>query len=171
MSLTSYPSPLRHTPPDALKNTVQEGDDGDAGEGSGRDGSETSLIRAIQAAQEARGGLAVPSTLSARSFATGDAARAWRVDGPPPGSRIGLGLGVSSTAALILALSMAWSALDSALEVLFSLWILIPGEARLEIVYLPFFFEGGREGVEGSKLRAEDDCAFELSRTARRMRA
>lgn len=39
---------------------------------------------------------------------------------------LGLGLGLSSAAAVILELQMAWSALDSALEVILPLWILGP---------------------------------------------
>lgn len=59
----------------------------------------------------------------------------------PPGNRrgLGLGLGISSAAAVILALQMAWSALDSALEVILSLWILGPGKEG--------WVEGRREGV------------------------
>lgn len=94
-------------------------------------GSETNLIRAIQAAQRARGGTkGVPAASSSRSSsaAAGDITRMWRMDGPPPG---GSGGGGESTAAAVLALHAVWMALEAASEALLPLWMLSPGESVL----------------------------------------
>lgn len=96
--------------------------------------SETSLVRAIQAAQQARGGGGTKDSIfSSRSYtysAAGDTARTWRMDGPPPGSSTGGGGGGGgeSTAAAVLALHMVWVALEAASEALLPLWMLSPGK-------------------------------------------
>ncbi|CAM9553888.1 unnamed protein product [Ectocarpus fasciculatus] len=90
-----------------------------------KDNSEQNLIRAIQAAQQARGG--AKSVFSSRANVGngggGDIVRTWRMDGPPPG---GSG-GGETTAAVILALHLVWVALEAATEALLPLWMLSPG--------------------------------------------
>lgn len=85
------------------------------------------MIRAIQAAQQARGG--AKSVFSSRANGGnggggGDIVRTWRMDGPPPGGSEG----GETTAAVVLALHLVWVALEAATDALLPLWMLSPGK-------------------------------------------
>lgn len=90
-----------------------------------RDNSEQNLIRAIQAAQQARGGVTTKSFFVSRASSDEvDVRRTWRMDGPPTGN----GGDGESTAAAVLALQLVWMGLEAASEALLPLWMLSPGE-------------------------------------------
>ncbi|CAM9479719.1 unnamed protein product, partial [Hapterophycus canaliculatus] len=99
------------------------GGDGDSSENDAeRDNSEKNLIRAIQAAQQARG-RATKSIFSSRAGGDdGDVGRTWRMDGPPTGN----GGDGESTAAAVLVLQLVWMGLEAASEALLPLWMLSP---------------------------------------------
>ncbi|CBJ32831.1 conserved unknown protein [Ectocarpus siliculosus] len=92
-----------------------------------KDNSEQNLIRAIQAAQQARGGAKSVFSSGANGGngggGGGDIVRTWRMDGPPPGGSEG----GETTAAVVLALHLVWVALEAATEALLPLWMLSPG--------------------------------------------
>lgn len=160
---------------------------------SEKEGSEHNLVRAIQAAQQARGGTVIPTGAGGAGaggagavalaspgpsgqfggdgggggFGGGEGVgpRAWRVGG---GSTVvvsdeisgrggGGGGGESAAAAaVILALHMAWAALEAALEALLPLWMLSPGknqtnkqtnEKQKRACYSCFYLGGGRGGA------------------------
>ncbi|CAB1118429.1 unnamed protein product [Ectocarpus sp. CCAP 1310/34] len=107
------------------KDTGGVQDETARGGDSDKDNSEQNLIRAIQAAQQARGG--AKSVFSSRANGGnrggGDIVRTWRMEGPPPGGSEG----GETTTAMVLALHLVWVALEAATEALLPLWMLSPG--------------------------------------------
>ncbi|CAM9141606.1 unnamed protein product, partial [Scytosiphon promiscuus] len=106
------------------KTTKHPADEGTMEDDAERNNSEKNLIRAIQAAQQARGGALKNVFASRASSDDGDVRRTWRMDGPPPTANGG---DEESTAAAVLALQLVWIGLEAACEALLPLWMLSPG--------------------------------------------